>query len=538
MHRFSSLSLLLLAVLVSVEARLPSSPFPVSKQPPDSVYVFFNDFFNAPSEAIMFQTLQGLVAQTQPALYWISNPSYQLFIDDLSQPPYSLTVLNGTSYFPTYVELVQSYNSSIAGFIYYNVGDESQNVAVSLSGVMQAIAVNSDLLPLMQNLNIPMLVDARGLDVNYLMGQSSPACPPSVCGNLNTRVISVQTPAISNCLHDMTVFSQGVQFFSSFPSPSTDSLFATFSQRGVCPGGASPCGGRVMGWTSDELGMVSTASVQGYQVHASDFAENLSLLSNIIPQQPFVQQTHTHANTVPGKDEPKHTVCFVMTDGDNIQWTLNSMLTDPRWYGSPQRGQAPIGWTVSPALSELAPSVLSRLYSTATPNDFFVAGPSGVGYNYPDLFSSSVAPSAASALEAYSSFADLSILNILDTAYDPSNPPAFLTQMLQQSSIDGAFMSLYSGAFQQGSISWVAGKPVIGERFQLAAGANDPVSLAQQLNAQSTDESKSDGYSLVHVVVWSMTVSDVVHTVSMLKDHVRVVLPDEFVQRVHDHVHH
>ncbi len=35
--------------------------------------------------------------------------------------------------------------------------------------------------------------------------------------------------------------------------------------------------------------------------------------------------------------EPEtHTVCFLMSDGDNIQWMLNLFAEDNRWFGSPK----------------------------------------------------------------------------------------------------------------------------------------------------------------------------------------------------------
>ncbi len=60
------------------------------------------------------------------------------------------------------------------------------------------------------------------------------------------------------------------------------------------------------------------------------------------------------------------------------------------WYGSPNRGKVDIGWTVSPALSELAPTVLANFYANASNTtqgrDVFIAGASGVGYSYPGRY--------------------------------------------------------------------------------------------------------------------------------------------------------
>jgi len=73
-----------------------------------------------------------------------------------------------------------------------------------------------------------------------------------------------------------------------------------------------------------------------------------------------------------------HTVAFVMSDGDNIQWLQGGWRSD-EWYGSPDRGAVPIGWTFAPAMESLAPVILDWAKSNATANDTFVAGPSGAG---------------------------------------------------------------------------------------------------------------------------------------------------------------
>ena len=71
-----------------------------------------------------------------------------------------------------------------------------------------------------------------------------------------------------------------------------------------------------------------------------------------------------------------HTVAFVMSDGDNLQWLQNDWRSEA-WYGAPERGAVPIGWTVPAAAVQLLPSVLSWLTKCATANDTFVAGPGG-----------------------------------------------------------------------------------------------------------------------------------------------------------------
>ena len=75
-----------------------------------------------------------------------------------------------------------------------------------------------------------------------------------------------------------------------------------------------------------------------------------------------------------------------MTDGDNLQWTLGPFSTDTTWWGSTQRGRTPLGWTFSPATAFLSPATLSWVNRTRTPMDELIAGPSGVGYIFPQAW--------------------------------------------------------------------------------------------------------------------------------------------------------
>jgi hypothetical protein len=60
-----------------------------------------------------------------------------------------------------------------------------------------------------------------------------------------------------------------------------------------------------------------------------------------------------------------------------------------------------LGFTVSPALAALAPAVLNYVHAQATPNDTLIAGPSGVGYVYPDKFRNGSIPAYSELTTSY-----------------------------------------------------------------------------------------------------------------------------------------
>jgi putative glycoside hydrolase with GxGYxYP motif/GxGYxY motif-containing protein len=78
-------------------------------------------------------------------------------------------------------------------------------------------------------------------------------------------------------------------------------------------------------------------------------------------------------------------VTFVISDGDNLGWD-QGRLRVAHW-DDPRRGSMPIGISISPLLATHAPRIYAHYLATMTPNEVFVAGPSGAGYAYPGLHS-------------------------------------------------------------------------------------------------------------------------------------------------------
>ena len=78
-------------------------------------------------------------------------------------------------------------------------------------------------------------------------------------------------------------------------------------------------------------------------------------------------------------------VTFYVTDGDNLQWDY-SLLT---LWSSPCRPNAPVAFTISPYLVNIAPFIAWYYNMTMSANNTFISGPSGAGYVYPIYMSKS-----------------------------------------------------------------------------------------------------------------------------------------------------
>lgn len=107
--------------------------------------------------------------------------------------------------------------------------------------------------------------------------------------------------------------------------------------------------GAAFGW-GPENDYVSTLNAAGVVVHASDYNKNLAALSNVVA----LDNNATAAAMAPPRrappgsreaaadDNAPHIVSFVMSDGDNLQWTLGPWSTSSSWFGNAARGDVPV----------------------------------------------------------------------------------------------------------------------------------------------------------------------------------------------------
>ena len=489
-------------VNAQIPHRINGSPYPVS-QTPDTLFVV-NLWEYSDSEKLTIQTLQGLLAKTNPTLFsWIGGSS-TIWLDDLEN---NYSFVSDTSYWNDFPGLMSHFANEISGYILCNLHDNSSNTAISLCGILNAIAVTPSESALMTSLGIPLLQDVTSLDESWLFENYE--------SQLSKEIVVYQKEEKDLFLGDYSVFSNAFHFYDPINSSLTTDALARMNDNSV-----------LLGWGDSEYYLVETASNHSLQVHPADWARNLSVYSNF--EATTIQNTHADS-VISGEDV--HTVCFVMSDGDNVQWLLNDFSTNPNWYGSPNRGQVDIGWTMSPAMCELAPAVLKHFYDNAANNpngqDYFIAGPSGLGYNFPNLSPSIT--SATALLNEYMGKADLNIVNILGT----SNDEAYMAPYLLQPNIDALFYyDYFNYSALNGSITFVNNKPIIGSRYNFWDGFESVASLAQNINALPKDAYSSDGYSLIATHVWTKSVDSIIACAALLDSNVIVVTPDEFIKRI------
>lgn len=506
------------ASAVFVSAQL--SPYPVAACGPNgarTVYTINDDSLSA-DDVQAITSVAGVVARNCPVLYRNSSNSYATWIS-LLQTNYGVTTLP----LVTFADVLKQFSHALSGYVLANAGDISSAVAYTAVAALDAVIVTPNNVAVAAAAGLPMLYDVRNQTLIWALDTFNVSSTP-----FNRRIAALQDPTKIGFVGDYTVFSRGIFWWD------TD-MTSTLSKRvlGSLSGPAA-----IFGWGTSEDQTVAAATTNGAYVHASDWAKNMAVLCN------YRTAKAGHLAPPPAPPAPRssgapvHTVTFVMTDGDNIQWLLSGMTADPKWWGSPDRGAVPLGWTLSPALVELASVVYDVFADSRSSNDTFVAAPSGVGYTYPDMMSPAVLDDFTALTATYMNRSGLSIVNIIGEDYESANAAAFTAQAGVDAVVwyDYASYSLLSG-----NVTFANNKPIIGGRFQLWTGVfESPTTLLQKLLQQQPDPSSAAGYSLIPVHVWSNNVSEVRWVAEQLASHggFQVVTPDVFVQLVDQNIAH
>ncbi len=512
-HRYLLYAILAFILLLSQTwamaqpiSRIGNSPYPTATSTPDTLYMISTGRMSL-SQQVTVQTLQGLLAKTKPAIMVEAGaPNLRADLQVRHQVVYDST------YYTDFGGLLSHFKTSVSGYILCYPADSAIDPAISLCSPLHAIVIAPADSSLADSLGIPMVYDMT-------TGRGAYWAFDTLQNSYSRKILLYQDTLKAYCLSDYGVFAGAYDFYDlNVASQLSKSAFSHMDTNAA-----------VLGW-GEEYPLCSTVSSHGGVLHAADWASNLSTYTNF--PSPAQQQRYHSADTVlePGT----HTVCFLMSDGDNLQWLVNDFTSSTDWFGSQRRGLYPIGWTISPALGEVAPTILQYLYDSAavaaTGGDYFVAAASGMGYIYPGLepnVDSSVAITARMIQKD-----NMSIVNVIDGMTDAALLPYIYTKYLDNPVIDAIFYYTYSDNYSGlgGYAECINGKPLISARYSLWGGVFSPDSLAGVLNLQAKDPYSSAGYSLITVHAWSNNVDSIIKCIQGLDNTVRVVSPDAFVK--------
>lgn len=194
-------------------------------------------------------------------------------------------------------------------------------------------------------------------------------------------------------------------------------------------------GSTIFGWHScrdDEFAFLQQLSANGLRLVPAHLASNFSFHSALPAVVPLRQEHIEEKDVVLEKD--KIYLTFTYSDGDQLMLMNTGQLGGWR---RPERGRVPFNWEMQPLLVEFAPALLGLYYSTVTPQDCLIAGPSGAGYVIPPLHDD--LPDYLERSAEICRRADIRVI----TSYYPDPPARVIRQHLEAPEQISGFISGY-----------------------------------------------------------------------------------------------
>jgi len=317
-------------------------------------------------EATMFAVLQGMVNKQQPAIYLFSRGPHEK-----NKWPRALALKINEYSANNKWKLAQKYKDRVKGVVLYSTqkSPHYRNLACTSAGLKDALPVTTEVYSALKShgMEFPVLEDLRNLPYTkpeeiykYLYDTYWKDC--------TKRLLVSHAAANPACIRDIAA-ATGAAIVWLDPRESKQAKVLRLFLKDMKAGESI-----ILGWWTQERAGVGIGTEYGISTVPADFYENSTVLAGM---------SHDIAPPpVPAKPklENKIYVAVFLSDGDNIQYCQAALAN---FWKNRMRGAIPVNWTISPALVDLGPGLLNYYYKTATPNDCFVAGPSGLGYLLP-----------------------------------------------------------------------------------------------------------------------------------------------------------
>ncbi len=343
----------------------PESVFPAFPAPADTLdAIFYDDGTLARTESVMLATLQGVVNTDCPQIYLLSVKR-----GGLTEWGDRLGIKTNPVPTSELYSLVKKYVGHIKGLVVYSdrLSPHYINLACTVAGLNDAIAVTENEKKKLQKngIDIPVVCDISDLTFKtpvdiytYLYDNYWTSCTRKTMLSLNPRVLAD--------IRDLGT-AMNAAFIWLDPRKNDEREVLKKFLADLVPGETV-----ILGWWHEERAGIGIATSYGLSTVPSDFYNNATVYAGY-PRK--IQPAR-----IPKRKplENKVYVALFLSDGDNIQYCEHKMI---RLWENPERGDAPINWTVSPALADLGPSLLNYFYETSSENDCLVSGPSGMGYS-------------------------------------------------------------------------------------------------------------------------------------------------------------
>ncbi len=485
----------------------------------------------------MLMSLQGIVAKEKSQIYLYSSSESSDF--EQIKTEFGITMVEETDPWA----LVDRFKTSIkdSGYVSYKTYDssvdytdtpnapESINVAAVIAGQENYLMIDESLVETAKAHGLVQKEDALNYDAASIYAKYKDSLNKEVYASISKEDHALYDVAIAlGCMVHRGEYMETVL-------------------KDMTPGGI------VIGWYDSELVSVKTASKYGYSTLALDHAKNFTVSAGLEHKEVEQVEVQKYANA---EDKDVHYVTFIMSDGDNLNYA-KAMPNTSSYYGISTRGTIPFGWSLNPSVYEWLPQSASKLYSSMTTNDNFVASVSGYGYMMPNLYPADYLQGFVDKTAQYMQKTDINYITLASNNADAATLDNYVPAFAASEQILGGHFNDMSSRSQcyvhtdfGGGVVWYNDKPFIYDRETLATDweilgklgftKSEVMSrMANRINnVYERDINSIEGYTIINVNPWSANYNDCIELTEMFNDDVVVVTPSEFFELVTKNVPH
>jgi len=397
----------------------------------------------------------------------------------------------------------------IDGYILCNVRkQESLTVATIASHVYRSIIVDAALEPKVKELGYTMKYDASNKTLADGWAEFKDKCNNNSLVMMPTLTGNLKSYAIANRLMVVN-YNKKAESASS----GNNNALITDILNWLQP--LSP----VVGWEQnvDERSFVSLVSKSGNLMVPCDWISNPTFMSANYPENQSGLATVTNPKYIKFGDK-KHYASFFLSDGDNVQWMMNSFRNDT-YYFNPDNQKVKMSFGLPVAnLSMMAPYQLQRILSEQIPNNSVIEFGGG-GYIYPDNFGqtkdrTALLKSLSEKVANHMRQHRVKVLGLLcDNVVSDQSKEAYQAYISSNDQLIGIIAIQYAPyAGGNGEVMWFKNAkgidiPVITTRYSIwnfgstnQSNQGTPAFVASKINSLTTETSS---FSLVVVHAWS-----------------------------------
>ena len=494
--------------------------------------------FNSIEERHLAVSLQGLVARNQPLIYIITNGADREYLKEIEKSGIKLNFTDDNEENWTVFSLLEKFKSNITdgGYTLYKSDEKGVglNIATNIAIAQGYLPVHESLEEKIKESGFILKEDLTDDEYNVDLQEEY----FEKYQNMFSKKAAVSLKYENTGLRDIAIQNGFFVYYIDDDEDGTElreKVFEFLDDNAAA-----------LGWAKYEVQYVSQASENGCFVLPSDHSHNNSFLASFkceIPEQ-------IHNETKKYNDSTKHYCALVFSDGDNIQWIQNGISEFYERLGL--ETDFPLTWTFSPTMQEFSSVTAKLIYSAATENDYFIAGVSGAGYIHPTEYPKEQLAEFTDITAANMLKSDMEYVNILEFTPENEIDEFKLTESLKYyaryDNIRGGTLSLdpdrYMGG--NGTVYFVDDKPFICNRYSLWHPDGEGAVITEEwlkeqaeiINSYPADINSINGYSVINVHPWTISVENLEYFVSQLDDNVQLVTLDTLMTMVEENVPH